>query len=132
MTTPIPTFGAILRRAREAAGVSQRDLADFLGVSAPYLSDVERDRRAPLRQDLADKAAARLGITRLSEVKARARSVGHFTLQADMDQTEAAAMAGALLSMAWPHLDEAAHQALIASSWEKLSAAGIKALDPPE
>ena len=37
--------GADWRRHREQAGVSLRDLAQTMGVSAPYLSDLERGRR---------------------------------------------------------------------------------------
>jgi len=38
--------GAWLRWRREAAGIDQRTLAAKLKVSGPYLSDIERNRRA--------------------------------------------------------------------------------------
>ena len=34
-----------LRKAREEAGISLRAMADALGFSAPYLSDIERGNR---------------------------------------------------------------------------------------
>jgi transcriptional regulator with XRE-family HTH domain len=37
--------GISLRRAREAAGLSLRELAQRGGLSVPYLSDVELNRR---------------------------------------------------------------------------------------
>ena len=52
--TPCPTCGqpretingAYLRWRRERAGLDQRTLAARLSVSGPYLSDIERNRRA--------------------------------------------------------------------------------------
>jgi transcriptional regulator with XRE-family HTH domain len=41
-------YGALLRRRREDSGKSMGALARHLGVSTPYLSDVELGRRAPL------------------------------------------------------------------------------------
>ncbi len=38
-------LGALMRQYREAREISQRQLADVLGVSAPSLSDMERGRR---------------------------------------------------------------------------------------
>ncbi len=35
-----------MRRAREATGLSLRELARQMGISATFLSDVERDRAA--------------------------------------------------------------------------------------
>ena len=40
-----PTPGAILRDYRTSAGLSQRELAERLGISASYLSDIEQSRR---------------------------------------------------------------------------------------
>lgn len=38
--------GSKLRDARESAGVSLREMSRRLGISAPYLSDLERGNRA--------------------------------------------------------------------------------------
>jgi transcriptional regulator with XRE-family HTH domain len=42
----ITTLGEAVRYLREARGLSLRELAERVGVSAPFLSDVERNRRA--------------------------------------------------------------------------------------
>jgi transcriptional regulator with XRE-family HTH domain len=58
------TFGEYLKHKREEKQISLRELARALGVSAPFLSDVENNRRAPLTEDrLADLA----GVLQLSE-----------------------------------------------------------------
>ena len=38
-------IGLALRKRREARGMSLRDMATNLGISAPYLSDLELGRR---------------------------------------------------------------------------------------
>src|SRR5664279_56260 len=52
----VQTIGDAIRHLREQQGLSLRALADRIGVSAPFLSDVERNRRSTER--LADFAAA--------------------------------------------------------------------------
>ncbi len=44
------TLGYEIRRLRLLSGTSLRGFARAIGVSAPHLSDVERDRRRPSRQ----------------------------------------------------------------------------------
>lgn len=39
------TFGEAVRRQRLAKGLGVRELARALGLSAPYISDIEYDRR---------------------------------------------------------------------------------------
>jgi transcriptional regulator with XRE-family HTH domain len=51
----------MLREAREAAGKSQGELARALGVSVTYVSDVERNTRAPFTPVRAWMAADFLG-----------------------------------------------------------------------
>ena len=41
------SLGQAIRRLRRAAGLSQRELADRLGVDASHLCRVETDRREP-------------------------------------------------------------------------------------
>jgi transcriptional regulator with XRE-family HTH domain len=41
------TFGEAVRRQRLAKGLGVRELARALGLSAPYISDIEHDRRTP-------------------------------------------------------------------------------------
>lgn len=46
-------FGDFLHQKRIKQGVSYRDLAAAIGVSAPYISDIEKDRRnAPVLEKL--------------------------------------------------------------------------------
>jgi transcriptional regulator with XRE-family HTH domain len=42
-----PSLGSIIRRQRELASLSMRALAETVGISNPYLSQIERDLRAP-------------------------------------------------------------------------------------
>jgi transcriptional regulator with XRE-family HTH domain len=50
---PVPdsihTLGELVRWAREQRGLSCRALAEKIGVSAPFLSDLEHDRRSTSR-----------------------------------------------------------------------------------
>ncbi len=48
-----PTLGRDIRRLRELSGTSLRGFAQEIGVSAPHLSDIERDRRRPSKELLA-------------------------------------------------------------------------------
>jgi transcriptional regulator with XRE-family HTH domain len=47
MSPKLATLGREIRRLRELSGVTLRRFAQRVGVSAPHLSDVERDRRRP-------------------------------------------------------------------------------------
>lgn len=49
-------FGKLFRRLRGQTNKTLRDVADYLGVSQPYVSDVERGRRAPFSQKRIQKA----------------------------------------------------------------------------
>ena len=51
------TYGEYLKYKREEKQISLREVARTLGVSAPFLSDVENNRRGPLTEErLADLA----------------------------------------------------------------------------
>ena len=51
------TFGEYLKHKREEKQISLREVARTLGVSVPFLSDVENNRRGPLTEErLADLA----------------------------------------------------------------------------
>ncbi len=62
------TFGEILAQARAQANLSQKDLAarlrktDGTPISAQYLNDIERDRRAPPSNELIQQFASLLGV----------------------------------------------------------------------
>ena len=42
------TFGALLKRSRRAAGLTQEALAERSGYSVSYVSQLERDERLPV------------------------------------------------------------------------------------
>jgi transcriptional regulator with XRE-family HTH domain len=47
-----PTLGDIIRQQRELAALPMRQLAEMVGISNPYLSQIERGLRAPSDQVL--------------------------------------------------------------------------------
>lgn len=44
---PVPTLGEIIRRQRELSAMSMRQFAEMVGISNPYLSQIERGLREP-------------------------------------------------------------------------------------
>ncbi len=52
MSTTMPSLGTNLRRLREARGISQRILAQKIGVSMPTVSMWESDQRRPVLKRL--------------------------------------------------------------------------------
>ncbi len=56
------TFGVILKELRRNKEVSQRDLADKIGVDFSYISKVENDRLPPPAADTIVKICAVLNI----------------------------------------------------------------------
>ncbi len=50
-------FGEFLAAKREERDLTLREMARQLGVSAPFLSDVEKNRSAPLTKERLDKVA---------------------------------------------------------------------------
>lgn len=55
------TFGQLLRKRRQQAGLTLTEMAERLQVSVPYLSDVERGNRRPLITEKALAASSILG-----------------------------------------------------------------------
>lgn len=56
------TFGQTLRELRRSKGISQRELADKIGVDFSYISKVENDRLPPPAADTIQKICDVLGI----------------------------------------------------------------------
>jgi len=56
------TFGALVRREREAKEIGLREMAKKIGVSPTYLSKVERDDFAPPAEDKVKLIAEILGL----------------------------------------------------------------------
>ncbi len=59
MKTPGKTLGTFIRDTREKLGLSLRELARRCRITAPFLSDIERDRRTASLEVL-DRIAAEL------------------------------------------------------------------------
>lgn len=57
MSTQYKTFGEFLQKKREARQITLRKMAEMLKMSAPYLSDIEKDRRNPPEMDKLDQIA---------------------------------------------------------------------------
>lgn len=57
MSTQFETFGEFLQKNREARQITLRGMAQKLGVSAPFLSDVEKNRRNPPEMDKLNQIA---------------------------------------------------------------------------
>lgn len=56
-------FGEFLKDKRLKAHLTLRAFADKLEISAPYVTDVEKDRRNPFNNDLLEKVATVLHLT---------------------------------------------------------------------
>ncbi|MCW5888939.1 MAG: helix-turn-helix transcriptional regulator [bacterium] len=99
-------FGELLRRWRTKADRTMGDLAEHLGVSVAYISDVERGNRAPLTADRLARAVAFLNIADPNPLyMAAADSKGAFELDvADVSPT--AREVGAALMRGWPDLSD--------------------------
>ena len=62
MSTQYQNFGEFLQRKREERKLTLRKMAEQLGFSAPFLSDVEKDRRNPPELNKLEQIANILGL----------------------------------------------------------------------
>lgn len=67
MNANITTFGEFLQRKREEKLITLRKMADMLGFSAPFLSDVEKGRRNPPDLPKLEQISQILGLTKEDE-----------------------------------------------------------------
>jgi transcriptional regulator with XRE-family HTH domain len=56
-------FGEFIADKRISRGLTLRSMAEELGISAPYLTDVEKDRRYPFDPDKLELLAKLLGMS---------------------------------------------------------------------
>jgi transcriptional regulator with XRE-family HTH domain len=56
--------GSRIRHARQSLGITLRELGEAMGVTAPFLHDVEHGRRQ-MTDERVKQAAAALGVNRL-------------------------------------------------------------------
>lgn len=75
MDTLQARFGAVVRRRREAARLSQEDLAHRAGLHRTYISLLERGLRAPSIL-VVRKVAVGLGTTMTSPIRSLEAEVG--------------------------------------------------------
>ena len=61
------SFGEVLHTLREKKDVTLRELARKIEVSAPFLSDVEKGRRAPLTADRLEAVVLALNLDKTEE-----------------------------------------------------------------
>ena len=47
MNTQYQNFGEFLQRKRTEKQITLRKMAEMIGITAPYLTDIEKDRRNP-------------------------------------------------------------------------------------
>lgn len=62
MSTQYQNFGEFLQRKREERKITLRKMAEQLSFSAPFLSDVEKDRRNPPELNKLEQIANILGL----------------------------------------------------------------------
>ena len=98
-------FGQLLRQLRSAAGVTMGQLARHLGVSVPYVSDVERGHRPPFMNEKILKVAELLGTDANQLLRIAAESRGAFVLDAKAVSPRAREV-GAALMRGWPLSEE--------------------------
>lgn len=96
---------------REGAKQSMGEVARRLGVTVPFLSDVERGNRGPLAPAKLLVVCALLGVDPTELLELAARSRGTFELDAT---TPERARAGAVLLRSWEHLSNDALEELAA------------------
>lgn len=63
MNANATNFGEFLQRKREESKITLRKMADMLGFSAPFLSDVEKGRRNPPELSKLEQISDILGLT---------------------------------------------------------------------
>src|SRR5216684_8961857 len=97
-------FGDLLRKIRKRSGKTMFQLAQHLGVSVVFISDVERGNRAPLTTERILQAAQLLGTDALPLLKAAAEERGAFALDANVSNK--AREVGAVLMQGWATLKD--------------------------
>ena len=98
------TFGQLLKKARLQQSWGQDELANKLGVSKTYLSDIERGQRPPLNQGRIRVAAQLLGADERELLEAASINRGQAILR--VVKAGAKAELAAYLVWLWSHIDD--------------------------
>jgi transcriptional regulator with XRE-family HTH domain len=102
-------FGETLRRIRTEKGATLAQIAKCLGVSVPYLSDIERGRRGPLNNKRIRQVAVFCGVKPFQLYLAAIQDTGKVQLEVD---TLKAQEAGAMLAQTFDLLTDSAYREL--------------------
>ncbi len=97
-------FGVLLRRAREERGRSVAHMARELGVSAPFLHQIESGERGPLSRQKIHRASVCLRVSRLQLEHAALCQRGEVALPEP--ETVCGKETLARLSSLWDELDD--------------------------
>lgn len=97
-------FGRLVRRLRKEANKTMGDVAQVLGFSVTYISDVERGKRAPWNDTVVQRLADELGVLPEVLLASAAETRGAFELAADV--SPAGRVAGAYLAREWQNLTD--------------------------
>jgi transcriptional regulator with XRE-family HTH domain len=92
-------FGQAVREARRRAGKTLADVGSYLGLSIPYLSEVERGTRAPLAPEKISLLASFLGADFRTLLQAAA--VSGKVIRLDPTLSPAHQQAAAALARGW-------------------------------
>ncbi len=93
-------FGDTIRKLRKGKELTLKTVAEAIGCSVSYLSDVESSRRAPFNHKDTVKLAKVLGVSSGKLHAAAAITRGHFELPVRDDIQEAQTL-GAILQSKW-------------------------------
>lgn len=100
---PPETFGEHLRTLRVARGHTLAEVAGWYGISIVYLSEIERDRKAPPNEALIEAIVSSLGgdVPKMLGLASVAR--GHFVLPVAVGDVQRRRL-GTVLLERWAHL----------------------------
>jgi transcriptional regulator with XRE-family HTH domain len=100
-------FGGLLHRARVAVRRSLRDVGQEVGLSAIYLSEIERGGRRPPATPYIMRLAAALNTDSAPLLEAAMNERDRVELSLEDDSTPAKKELGLALARAWDDMDDA-------------------------
>jgi transcriptional regulator with XRE-family HTH domain len=102
---PTLQYGKVLRKLRKAAGKTLGDVAEFLGLSITYVSDVELANRAPFDRDRNIRLARFLNAAPDALLIPAAEWNGAYELESKSVSPKAREV-GAMLMRGWKDFDD--------------------------
>ncbi len=109
---PPETFAEHLRTLRVSRGRTLGEVAGWYGISVVYLSEIERDRKAPPNEALIEAIVSSLGgdVPKMLGLASVAR--GHFVLPVAVGDVQRRRL-GTVLLERWAHLTDGEMERLI-------------------